>query len=318
MALGAMNEAEALEAEVEEYPDERGEILLEAAKAWREAGRPDRADAALGRLIVDGGEDGCYARMQLAEDRFTEGAAAEAYAELDRLARDAALHDGHCGLVAELLAEREDLEGALRWYDRAVVRLSADELEELGRPDGWLRVSLTTLRGRMHVRQQLGLPPDATDELAIGADRRRRRAVGLPDPRDSVVHLAELSDAVESGRVPRQARMLVFQRAERAEACRRWPDAYDAADEEYYAAAERRWRGLAAQGVPSIRVVPATVAGLCEFAERIGESPLDSAVKTRYSETVAEQDVIAWPPSRNTPCWCGSGTKYKKCCGRAS
>jgi len=21
------------------------------------------------------------------------------------------------------------------------------------------------------------------------------------------------------------------------------------------------------------------------------------------------------PPSRNQPCWCGSGTKYKKCCG---
>jgi uncharacterized protein YchJ len=24
---------------------------------------------------------------------------------------------------------------------------------------------------------------------------------------------------------------------------------------------------------------------------------------------------VAWPPERNTPCWCGSGTKYKKCCG---
>jgi len=22
-----------------------------------------------------------------------------------------------------------------------------------------------------------------------------------------------------------------------------------------------------------------------------------------------------WPPGRNDPCWCGSGTKYKKCCG---
>ena len=29
---------------------------------------------------------------------------------------------------------------------------------------------------------------------------------------------------------------------------------------------------------------------------------------------------LAWPPGRNDPCWCGSGTKYKKCClprGRA-
>ncbi len=25
-----------------------------------------------------------------------------------------------------------------------------------------------------------------------------------------------------------------------------------------------------------------------------------------------------WPPARNEPCWCGSGTKYKKCCGAPS
>jgi len=25
--------------------------------------------------------------------------------------------------------------------------------------------------------------------------------------------------------------------------------------------------------------------------------------------------VIAWPPGRNDPCWCGSRRKYKKCCG---
>ncbi|MFD8005947.1 SEC-C metal-binding domain-containing protein [Streptomyces mirabilis] len=23
----------------------------------------------------------------------------------------------------------------------------------------------------------------------------------------------------------------------------------------------------------------------------------------------------AWPPSRNGPCWCDSGRKYRKCCG---
>jgi uncharacterized protein YecA (UPF0149 family) len=28
----------------------------------------------------------------------------------------------------------------------------------------------------------------------------------------------------------------------------------------------------------------------------------------------ADPGVIAWPPGRNQPCWCGSGRKYKKCC----
>jgi uncharacterized protein YchJ len=31
---------------------------------------------------------------------------------------------------------------------------------------------------------------------------------------------------------------------------------------------------------------------------------------------VPQQRTIAWPPPRNAACWCGSGSKYKKCCGR--
>ncbi|MFF1820557.1 SEC-C domain-containing protein [Kribbella sp. NPDC058245] len=27
---------------------------------------------------------------------------------------------------------------------------------------------------------------------------------------------------------------------------------------------------------------------------------------------------VAWPPGRNQPCWCGSGVKYKRCCGAAA
>ncbi|WP_232835980.1 SEC-C domain-containing protein [Actinocorallia populi] len=29
-----------------------------------------------------------------------------------------------------------------------------------------------------------------------------------------------------------------------------------------------------------------------------------------------EGELVPWPPERNDPCWCGSGAKYKKCCGR--
>lgn len=110
--------------------------------------------------------------------------------------------------------------------------------------------------------------------------------------------------------------MLTFQRAERAEAQRRWPGEYTQPDEEYNAIAESRWRELAERGVPSIRVVPATVDGLVAFAERTGGSPTDVAVKTRYVNTVPEPQTLPWPPARNAPCWCGSGRKYKKCCGR--
>lgn len=307
VSIKAVDEAVALEAEVEQYPDQRGEILLEAADAWRRAGRFDRAADLLGRLIVDGGEDGCYAMVQLAEVRFEQGDVDAANAVLDGLARNPATTDGHCTLVAELLAERGDLRGALRWYDRAVARLSAEELRALGGPDGWMQMSSVMLRGRRDVRRQLGLAPDVTDELAP-----------TPPSRQQILDVDGVREAAESGRVPRQVRMVVFQRQERAEAKRRWPQEHDTTDDEHYQAAERRWRELADSGVPAIRVVPATVTELCEFADRLGGSPLDPALKARYSESFPQQRMIEWPPSRNSPCWCGSAAKYKKCCGRVT
>jgi len=305
VAMTALDEAAALEDEAEKFPDERGEILLEAAVAWRRAGRTDRARELLTELVGVGGEDACYARFELAETLFEQGAAEDAYAELSRLARDPALHGGHCTMVAELLAERGDLDGALTWYDRAVARLSPDEIETLRGPTGWMQMSSVMLRGRREVRSQLGLPADSTDEITPEPPSARRP-----------VDIDDIREYVESGRTPRQVRMLVFQRGERAEARRRWPQEYQDSDEEYYPAAERRWRELAESGVPAIRVVPATVSQLCEFAERVGGSPTDPETKAAFGETVAEEATIAWPPPRNSPCWCASGAKYKKCCGQ--
>jgi tetratricopeptide (TPR) repeat protein len=302
-----VDEATALEAEAEEYPDERGEILVEAAAAWRRAGQVDRARDLLEHLIADGGEDGCFARFTLAEGYFEDGAVDEAYTELARLAREAALTEGPCTFVAELLAARGDLEGALRWYDRAVARLDADDLQALRRSNSFMHVSSVMIRGRREVRRQLGLPVDATDEIVPSTPLQRGVAV-----------VEDLHGYLESGRTPQQVRMLVFQREERAAARRLWSHEYDVPDEEYYPAAERRWRDLANQGVPAIRVVPAIVSQLCEFADRVGGSPTDSEVKAQYAGTVAEQVSIAWPPPRNGPCWCGSGAKYKKCCGRVT
>jgi hypothetical protein len=116
---------------------------------------------------------------------------------------------------------------------------------------------------------------------------------------------------------PTEIRVLTFQRAERAEARRRWPETYVEDDEEYYPATERHWREVAESGVPAMHVVPAVVAELVAFAEQVGESPTDPDVKRRYVATVPGELMLRWPPQRNAPCWCGSGVKYKKCCGRA-
>jgi tetratricopeptide (TPR) repeat protein len=303
--MTAVDEAAAVEAEAADFPEEAGEILLEAAAAWRRAGRVERATEILLGLIVAGGDDGCYARLELVEVYFDKGADVEAYDQLAQLARDRAVHDGHCALAAELLVERGDLVAAAEWYDRAVARLSTDDLEALRGPDGWMQMASATLRGRREVRKQLGLAMDATDE-----------AVPLA-PLQHPVDIDELNTHLAGGGTrPREVRMLVFQRDERAEARKTWPAEYEATDEVYYPAAERRWRELAEVGVPKITVVPATAVGLAAFAASVGGSATDSTVKVRYTEMINPSQTIAWPPPRNSPCWCGSGTKYKKCCGR--
>ncbi|MFC7484844.1 hypothetical protein ACFQX7_39125 [Luedemannella flava] len=152
------------------------------------------------------------------------------------------------------------------------------------------------------MRSQLGLPADATDGMVPD----------LPEPD------ARLFDVDEpAGAAPGRVRMLVFQRSERALAVKTWPEIYDAPDEEHYPAAERGWRELADSGVPSISAVPATVAGLLEYAEETGEDPTDPQVKTAYLDTLPRQLDIAWPPAA-TPLLVRVRRQYKKCCGRAT
>lgn len=105
--------------------------------------------------------------------------------------------------------------------------------------------------------------------------------------------------------------------AERAEVTRRRPDEFAESDEEYYSAAECRWRELADSRVAASRLVAPTVAELEEFAAESGGSMTDEATRVGYASALPHEKTMPWPSARNAPCWCGSGGKYKKCCGRA-
>jgi len=304
-----VQEAAALEADADEYPDQRGEILLEASAAWRRAGDDDRAEQILLSLVEAGGEDGAYARVELADRAFDRGDASAARSWLTGLAADPALHDGHCQLAAELLAAHDDLPGALRWYDRFVARLAEDQLTALDGPGGWMAFAAIPMRARRQLREQLGFPPDAADERVPAhpgdnpggweAERARLTAEQLP-----------------AGRPPR-AQVLVFRRDERELAIRTWPDTYQN-DADYYRDVEARRRSDAESGLAETVIVPMSVADLITFAQTEGGSPVEQSTRERYSTTVPQAQHIRWPPARNDRCWCGSGIKYKKCCGRPS
>lgn len=63
-------------------------------------------------------------------------------------------------------------------------------------------------------------------------------------------------------------------------------------------------------------LVPIDVEGLLAYAQREGKDPASRRTRLAYSDSLAGMGRdIPWPPERNARCWCGSGRKYKKCCG---
>jgi hypothetical protein len=308
-------DAAALEREAEEYPDERGEILLEAATMWRRAGDDDRAEQLLRSLVEDGGEDGCFAQVELAAAALDRGDRAAADGWLDRLAKDPELAAPPCQVAAELLADHDDPTGALRWYDRFVARLEEDQLAALDGPTGWISLVALPLQARRELREQLGLPRDVVDERvpARPDDVRGALEATLTEMRQEEAELRKENAAL--GAALRRAAVLVFPAAERERAARAWPGS-DADSPDYFAAIERNLRKEAENGVGDAAVVAASVEELAAFAEAHGGSPTEEPVRRQYLVTVPEERWTRWPPERNHRCWCGSGIKYKKCCGR--
>ena len=97
----------------------------------------------------------------------------------------------------------------------------------------------------------------------------------------------------------------------------RWPDLADDLPADHAAYSRRieaRLKWLA-KGLPGHRVsiAPLTVAELDASA---GERGGTGEARSELAAHVHQQGrAIDWPPGRNDRCWCGSGRKYKQCCG---
>jgi hypothetical protein len=65
-----------------------------------------------------------------------------------------------------------------------------------------------------------------------------------------------------------------------------------------------------------VTVMRLDVAGVLAFAERTGKDPARRSSRLAYLSEMDATAAVRWPPERNAACWCGSGRKYKKCCGR--
>ena len=111
------------------------------------------------------------------------------------------------------------------------------------------------------------------------------------------------------------------------DALRRWPQlaregtAKGAADHAAYnLAMQRTLTQYADSGMSRIHVAPVRVEPFLAWCAGAGKDPATSDARSGYAADLlrrADPAVVSWPPGRNERCWCGSGRKYKQCCGSA-
>lgn len=102
-----------------------------------------------------------------------------------------------------------------------------------------------------------------------------------------------------------------------AEARQRWPELRENMPEDHteyshhIEAQLKRYAPLFPGDSPSVS--PLTVE---ELVSTEGDRAGTGEARSRLAAELARTDrALRWPPGRNQPCWCGSGQKYKKCCG---
>ena len=68
-----------------------------------------------------------------------------------------------------------------------------------------------------------------------------------------------------------------------------------------------------------LRVAPMEVDCLIRYAEEHGYDPGSGEARSAYAAELAREGrALRLPPGRNDRCWCGSGRKYRVCCGTVS
>ncbi|MFB8761456.1 SEC-C domain-containing protein [Nocardiopsis alba] len=271
-------------------PDAAGEILLNAAYELR-GSRPDTARRVLD-LLRDRAPDADhrqYAVHMSARLLREEGRAAEADRLIEELMRPGVLGRPMAAVLADEFAEAGDLDRALYCYNVACRSLLAAPVELV---EGMDPVGLLPLTGRARVRERLGLPADEHDRAVLAAGE------GGPS---LVEEMGRLGGDREEG-------------DDSADLASRTRVVLTGEDRSYYEDVERGLRESAGELRFVVTVDPEEIDA---HARDLGLDPEDPDTLRSWARTLDGDSArpVAWPPERNAACWCGSGRKYKKCCG---
>lgn len=244
-------------------------------------------------LLAD--DSAALALIDRAEAEFLADQDEQALATLNELRKRKPFSAPAFARAADLMGQHCSLIDALRWLDMALSRCTDQLGTDADTPT--LRQQISGFAtARRDVRQRIGRP---LDDL----DRSVDATPAAPRP------------AEHTG--PDLARILMWTRTEIDEARKRWPTLIDdrpATD--LMRERERQNRELTADDDLKIVMVMIGADDLADFARRTKTDPLN--ITTRNALLIQRYDNgegISWPPERNAACWCGSGSKYKKCCG---
>jgi tetratricopeptide (TPR) repeat protein len=165
----------------------------------------------------------------------------------------------------------------------------------------------------VEVAKRLGLAGEL--ERARIERRAEREDVGLPLDEDD--RLAPPPRPLIDERIAWT--LAWFPPDQHAAALARWPSlGEDLADPTAYnGRLEDHLRQLHRETGRRPSIAPLDVDELAEWAAGAGYDPDTGSSRNRFAAELARSGhALAWPPGRNDPCWCRSGRKYKRCCGK--
>ena len=321
------------------------ELWDELVDVYEQVGRTDDAIAAMRSAIAAGWRGRPDGRCRIAELLMRAGRVAEAGPLWDQVKADtpddvwlynnAGLEYADVGDDATALTWLTDgLELALATGDPEhlvdqLLGLRAAALSRLGRPADRLQAralqfldhptrasrgsSVPLLPGEQDATTSA--PPTASPfQRRIPADRPNPESPGPTHP-----------DAAATDRSVRTLALTWFPADQYPDALARWPElategaAKGAVDHAAYnLALERTLRGYADAGLTRLAISPIHIPDFLAWCADHDLDPAAPGTRAHYSADLARRhETIGWPPTRNQPCWCGSGRKYKQCCGRA-
>ncbi|MDA2812235.1 SEC-C domain-containing protein [Nocardiopsis sp. RSe5-2] len=325
-------DARQLEIFAEERPEERADLLFEAAGMWSLSGDHDRA-AEIFRLLSDpeiGSDFAGPAEAFRIGALYDAGRSDEADEEAARLRRRNPDDAEVWAIMGETYENRGDLRTAQEWFTAGITRtlgpaapLTVEAIDECDDPAEVEHL----IFGRARVRREADEPKDELDALAevLGAlndaalDEEAAEDGGTLDAYDAFGFADEYDADGEGHRVPQEVGTLYWPKEQFGPLLKARPELAEQIGTdhaEYTANFEKMLSLLSAQGVQRLSVGRGDVAEFVRFLEERGISQADENVIADYgAELQRTGENTAWPPGRNNPCWCGSGRKYKKCCG---